>query len=484
MSQALSISQVVSTIKKSLESHPALSDIECVGEISNFYKASSGHWYFSLKDSKAKIDCVMFASNTLKVATKIQEGDEVIVKGYVSVYAASGKVQIVVSQLSLDGQGALYQKYLQLRDILHKKGYFNQEHKKEIPKYPMKIGVIVGGNSAAQADIQKTLASRWPSAKVLMYESLVQGALAPSQLISRLKEADQAQLDVILLARGGGSLEDLWAFNDLELVMTIYEAKTPIITGVGHEIDVTLVDYVADKRGLTPTDAAVIATPNQKEVRNEINLRLNQLNRFVLDKINSKRLEVNHLVKQSVLNRPNALIVDKDYQLRQNIQQLNQFLHHYQNLSYRFDKTQSKLFEQTRSIIYKGHQVLSSLTHQMKRQIDNKQTRFDRKHSLIQKDLLNRKPINKLNQSSSNIYDLRNELISVINKKIDKAQNKQVLSHQELTLKSPYRLLEKGYIISYQNDRLIRSVSDININQPIKLVYQDGHVQVKVKEQV
>ncbi len=483
MSQALSISQVVSTIKKSLETHPILRELECVGEISNFYKASSGHWYFSLKDSSAKIDCVMFASNTLKVKTKIQEGDEVRVNGYVSVYAASGKVQIVINQLSLDGQGALYQKYLELRDNLHKKGYFNQEHKKEIPAYPSRIGVIVGAQSAAQADILKTLDLRWPSASVVMYESLVQGILAPAQLISRLKEADQDQLDVILLARGGGSLEDLWAFNDLELVMAIFEAKTPIITGVGHEIDVTLVDYVADKRGLTPTDAAVIATPDRREVKNEIALRASQLNRLITNKINSNRLAVNHLVKQSVLSRPNSLIVDKDYQLRQNRHQLNQFLHHYQNLSYRFDKTQSKLFEQTRLRTYQGHQFLSSLSHQIKRKIEMKQSSTERIYSFLHKDLLNMRPTHKLSQSNQRINGIIDDSIKLLKSKIEKAQNIQALSHQELTLKSPYRLLEKGYIISYQNDRLIRSIQDIKRNQPIKLVYQDGHVEVKVKEQ-
>lgn len=437
MSQPLTITQLVSTIKGVLESHPDLSKLESVGEISNLTKSQAGHWYFSLKDSKSKINCVMFGSSTLRLSTDFQVGDEVLIQGYVSVYTASGQVQIIVTSMSLYGQGALYKKYLELRDLLHKQGYFNQSHKKPIPKYPEVIGVIVGANSAAQADILQTLKSRWPIAKIKMYESLVQGISAPRQLIEKLKEADQGGCDVVILARGGGSIEDLWAFNDVELVMSIFEMKTPVITGVGHEIDITLVDYVADLRGLTPTDAAVHATPDQREVFKQLLSIDSTLVRLAQGLVSQNQRQLNQLVDKSVLNRPNILLVNRDYQLRELRGLLDQFYHRYQMISVNFDKLQAKLVEQNRLFRFKTNQKLSSFNDQM---------------------------LNKLQKQLNHHHH-----------KID-------LLQQELALKSPHRLLDKGYLISYQNDLLIKSIKDINPSIPLKLVYRDGQVLSRVEE--
>lgn len=430
----LSISQVVTRLKTILERHPDLQTLSCVGEISNLTKSRAGHWYFSVKDEKAKINCVMFQSATLKVGTPIEVGDEVLLKGHMSIYAGTGQVQIIVSEMSLYGQGILYQKYLKLRAQLHKQGYFNQSHKKPLPPFPNQIGVVVGANSAAQADILKTLQSRWPLARVRMYESLVQGTSAPKQLIERLKEADQDKNDVIILARGGGSLEDLWAFNDVELVMTIFELNTPVVSGVGHEIDITLVDYVADERGLTPTDAAIKVTPDQREVNKflvQIQTRLKNRLRLHLQQAQH---DFNRLYHQSNLSRPNMLLADYHLSITEMSNQLNNFLYRFQSINHHFEKTQTTLFNQTLAFSQK-------------------------------------------NQAKTHLYN--QQLLSKIKERLAYYGQKRQVLETQLDLKSPLTIMAKGYLVSYQDGQLIKSVDEIDKNKLMTLRYHDGSIDVK-----
>lgn len=482
MSQALTVSQLIYSIKKTLEENPNLNHVDCVGEISNLTKSKAGHWYFSLKDEKSKINCVMFYSQTLKISTPIQEGDEVLIKGSVSVYAGSGQVQVVISQMSLNGQGALYKKYLELRDMLHKQGYFNQSHKKEIPQYPMSIGVIVGAQSAAQADILKTLQSRWPIAQIKMYESLVQGVMAPAQLIDKVKEADLDDNDVVLLARGGGSLEDLWAFNDVELVMTIFKAKTPIITGVGHEIDVTLVDYVADLRGLTPTDAALKATPDQREIMTRLNETVHRLRMKVESQLQTASRHHKQIVTSSLLSRPQLLLVDKDQRLREVKESLNQYHYRFQSTLYQFDKVQQSLFQSMRVLLQKGSHDMRNVNLNLHTKLLSRIDKTTHKHSLITQNLLYSNPIKSLGQKRDKLDSITEKLSQNLEVKLNKQINAYKLLEQQLQLKSPLNWLEKGYVLSIQDDQILRSIKQVDKDKPIKIVYKDGQLMTKVQE--
>ena len=260
------VSALVHYLKQKLESDGILHGILVEGEMSNLRRPYTGHWYFSLKDEKAQINAVMFASANRKLKFEPKNGDKVIVRADVSVYEAGGAMQLIVSDMSPYGIGDLYRQLEILKEKLLKEGLFAAEHKKPLPPYPMNVALVTGNNTAAKEDVLITIRKRWPAAEVHEYPCPVQGSDAPPKIIEALDQADQGGHDVILLVRGGGSIEDLWCFNDEMLARKIYAINTPIVTGIGHEIDFTLADYTADVRANTPTGAVEAAMPDQAEV--------------------------------------------------------------------------------------------------------------------------------------------------------------------------------------------------------------------------
>lgn len=261
------VSEIVSQIKATIEQTPQLQQVAMVGELSNVAISANGHWYFTLKDEKARLSCVMFSRAASRIRTPFKEGDQVIVLGSISMYEASGAIQCYVSDIQLSGQGNLYAKLEQTRKKLAYEGLFNDDLKKAIPAYPMTIGLVTSDQTAAYFDVVSTLTRRWPMAQIIFQHTQVQGNDAIEQIKQALKIIDNKHVDVMLLVRGGGSIEDLWCFNDESVVRTIAALNTPIISGVGHESDLTLVDYVVDKRAPTPTGAAELATPSIDDVR-------------------------------------------------------------------------------------------------------------------------------------------------------------------------------------------------------------------------
>jgi exodeoxyribonuclease VII large subunit len=267
MTDILTITELNAYLGQTLETDPALNDTWIQGEISNMTKARSGHWYFTLKDAEAAIKCVMWRGNAARQAISPEAGDQVIVHGYVSVYAIRGDLQFYADFVRSAGVGDLYARYEQLKARLAEAGLFDQAHKQPLPHFPACIGVVTSTDAAAFRDVQNVLQRRYPLAQVLLSPSLVQGQQAPAQLSRALQRLDATGLvDVILLVRGGGSIEDLWAFNDEQLAYAIHAAQTPIIAGVGHETDVTIADFVADQRAPTPSAAAELATPDRDEL--------------------------------------------------------------------------------------------------------------------------------------------------------------------------------------------------------------------------
>lgn len=260
MENVYSVTEVNEGINKLFSSRPGLSNISIEGEVSNCTYNSSGHIYFTLKDSKSQISAVMFKGKRitgLKFALK--DGMKVIVSGSIEVYVQGGKYQLYASRIEEAGLGILYEKYLKLKAILEEKGLFDEKNKKTVPRFASKVGIVTSPTGAAIQDIINVSKRRNPYVELVLYPALVQGENAYKSIIKGIKALDKIDVDVIIVGRGGGSIEDLWSFNEEELAIAIYEAKTPIISAVGHETDFTIADFVADIRAATPSQAAEIA---------------------------------------------------------------------------------------------------------------------------------------------------------------------------------------------------------------------------------
>jgi len=294
----LSVSQLNNYLRQLLESDEILQDIWVQGEISNLSQPSSGHLYFTLKDSDAAIRCVMWRNTAARLTFKPREGMAVEVHGSMSVYEVSGQVQLYLDTMQPAGEGALYQEYLRLKAKLEAEGLFDPEHKRPIPQMPKLIGIVTSPTGAALQDMLNTIQRRFPIAKVLVAPTAVQGSEAPPGIVNALARINyEAKPDVILIGRGGGSIEDLWAFNDEAVVRAVAASAAPIISGVGHETDFTLTDFAADFRAPTPTAAAEIATPDRLELLAIINDLINQHTNLLSVKISDLRWEQGQLQK-------------------------------------------------------------------------------------------------------------------------------------------------------------------------------------------
>lgn len=261
-----SVTELTDYIRELFEIDFRLRDVEVEGEISNFVRARSGHLYFTLKDQGAQIKCVMWRTAAERMRFNPQDGDAVVAQGRISVYSAGGVYQLYAEQMTPAGRGHLALAFEQLKAKLNAEGFFDPEHKQLIPPFPRKIGIVTSADAAALRDILNVLARRCPLVSVLIAPTLVQGDQAPAQIVRALRWLDgRNDIDTIIIARGGGSMEDLWAFNAEEVVGAIFNAKHPIISGIGHEVDFTLTDFVADLRAPTPSAAAELAVPDLSE---------------------------------------------------------------------------------------------------------------------------------------------------------------------------------------------------------------------------
>ena len=272
--EILSVGDLNRAIAESLEDR--FDSVWVSGEVSNFKAYDSGHWYFSLKDEEGQIRCVMFRGRNGQVGFMPQSGDLVEVSANIGLYVPRGDIQLTIQTLRRAGMGGLFEAFLKLKAKLAKEGLFDEDRKREIPSHPRAIGIVTSPQAAALKDVLSTLARRAPHILVVIYPTLVQGPDAPAGIIAALRAAEQeAAVEVILLVRGGGSIEDLWAFNDEQLAYAIAKSPIPIVSGVGHETDVTIADFVADLRAPTPTGAAELSTPRRDQMLAELqNLRL------------------------------------------------------------------------------------------------------------------------------------------------------------------------------------------------------------------
>lgn len=269
--RVLTVSGMTQYLRALLESDEILRDVWVSGEISTLSKPSSGHIYFNLKDSSATLKCVIWKQNAMRLRTSLETGMAVEVHGFVSVYEAGGQYQLYVDTVRMAGEGLLFQEFMRLKALLEAEGLFDPERKRPIPAFPKKIGIVTSPTGAALQDMLNTLRGRFPLVEVILAPTMVQGEDAPPKIVQAIRDLNQLlDVDVIILARGGGSLEDLWAFNDERVVRAIASSRIPVVTGVGHETDTTLTDFAADVRAPTPTGAAVLVTPDKAELLDEL----------------------------------------------------------------------------------------------------------------------------------------------------------------------------------------------------------------------
>ncbi|MBR4830208.1 MAG: exodeoxyribonuclease VII large subunit [Bacilli bacterium] len=326
MNDYITVGALTRYIKYRLDNDPNLQEVCLKGEISNFKKHTRGHFYFTIKDEESRISAIMFASNASKVNFEVQDGMKVLVKGKVTVFEQTGNYQIYVSEIKEDGIGNLFELYEKLKKDLEKEGLFKVEHKKPIPKIPNRIGVITAPTGAAVRDIMSTINRRYPLCEVILFPSLVQGKDAKDDIVKNIKLADSYNLDVIICGRGGGSIEDLWAFNEEIVARVIYECNTPIISAVGHEIDFTIADFVADKRAETPTAAAEMCAPSKTDLINLINQLEMRLNKNINSLITNNKLILHKLMDSYILKNPMSIYEVKEEKLSNDIDKLNNYI--------------------------------------------------------------------------------------------------------------------------------------------------------------
>ena len=327
----LTISQLNNLVKERIDTDPNLRRIYLKGEISNFKNHTRGHLYFTLKDDDSRLSAVMFSSQAAYLKFTPEDGMNVLVEGRISCYPAQGTYQVYVDKMEMDGLGNLYIEFEKLKKKLQAEGLFNQEHKRSLPKYPSKIGIVTASTGAAIKDILSTIKRRYPICETILFPSLVQGSDAAPDIVRQINAAQNYNLDILIVGRGGGSIEDLWAFNEEIVARAIYDSKVPVISAVGHEIDYTIADYVADLRAPTPTGAAEMAVPVLSDVKNNIDNYKIRLRENIIKTLKQSELRLEKIKDSFILSNPLAMYEVKEEKLNNYVNSLNRYIKEYLN---------------------------------------------------------------------------------------------------------------------------------------------------------
>ncbi len=366
----ISISEINRLIKWTIDSNEILRDVYIKGEISNLKFHGRGHLYFSLKDESSKINAVMFNYQTSGLSFEPKDGDAVLVNGKISVYEATGSYQIYVEKMELDGVGNLYQLFEELKKKLNTEGLFDEIHKKRINRLPERIGVITASTGAAIRDIISTINKRYPLVEIYVFPTLVQGTDAAPNIVKMIELANTFPLDTIILGRGGGSIEDLWAFNEEIVARAIFNSKIPIISGVGHEIDFTISDFVADLRAPTPTGAAILATRDKEEIISYLDSCKSRINNALQNKLENAYEILEKYKSNYILNNPNRLYDIQEQKLDILYDKLNNNISKYiDNITKKMETYKIKLnllnpvniLDKGYSIVYKGNKIIKDV---------------------------------------------------------------------------------------------------------------------------
>ncbi|WP_042223494.1 exodeoxyribonuclease VII large subunit [Oceanobacillus manasiensis] len=437
----LTVTALTRYLKRKMDTDPHLRNVWLRGEISNFKQHSRGHMYMTIKDDQARMQSVMFAGNNRTLKFRPENGMNVLIKGEISVYEAHGQYQLYIQHMEPDGIGALYLAYEQLKEKLSKQGYFNSEYKKTLPLFPERIGIITSPTGAAVRDIITTIKRRYPIAALTVIPVLVQGPNAAKSVVEAINIANNRHsFDVLIVGRGGGSIEELWCFNEEIVAEAIFKSEIPIISAVGHETDNTISDFVADVRAPTPTAAGEIAVQSQVELQESI--------------------RKNHRILQRELERLLLTYQNRLKQLRQ---------------SYAF-KYPEQLVKQKEQAL---DTAVESLTKALSYQFKSLQERYKNLHNRIALQ----HPEEKIDRAGARLAEIRKRQNISMSQILHKKTIQWNSLVDKLTLLSPLETMKRGFALPYDaKGRLIKSITDVEKKDFIELTLSDGKLSCQVQD--
>lgn len=435
----LKISALNEYIKVMFDENSFLHKIYLKGEISNFKNHTRGHLYFTLKDETSRISAVMFYNKALSLKFKPEDGMNVLVEGRISCYPAQGTYQIYVDSMEMDGLGNLYIEYEKLKKKLASEGLFGASFKKPIPKYPKRIGIITASTGAAIRDILSTIKRRYPICETILFPSLVQGASAAPEIVRQIRRANEYDLDVIICGRGGGSIEDLWAFNEEIVARAIFESKIPIISAVGHEVDFTIADFVADLRAPTPTGAAEMAVPTKNDIEVLLKEKKSRLNALIKNNLKTKIERVKSLKTSFVLKNPMSL-----YELKEQ----------------------------------KLDTLMDGLNKNMQKKIVENEVRLN----TLKNNIVLKRPLASFEITKNNLENYQVKIKEDIKRILEKKEHEQKLLVNTLKLVNPLNILDKGYSLVAKENKIIKDSSDLELEDKINIKLKKGEIIAVVKE--
>lgn len=437
----LTVHALTKYIKRKFDADPHLQGVYLKGEISNFKRHSSGHMYFTLKDEKARILAVMFAGSARSMKFMPENGMKVLVRGEISVYEGSGQYQIYIKDMKTDGVGDLFVAYEQLKKKLEQEGLFSPNNKQSIPKYPKAVGIVTSPTGAAIRDILTTIKRRYPITKVLIFPALVQGDQGGPSIVKAIEKAnEQGNLDVLIIGRGGGSIEELWNFNEEMVARAIFASRIPIISAVGHETDFTIADFVADMRAPTPTAAAELAVPHIQELLEKIMNRETRLMRAMREKVFFQQERYQRLIKSYAFRYPRKLYEQKLEQV---------------------DKLTEALTRGAKKLYSNRNEALIQLKRRLERSHPEEVTKLSAQRYIRTTRALNR------------------AMTAVVSKK--RKEFNGTLSTLEAL--SPLKIMDRGYSLAYTEDgNLIKTVNQVKPERKIFVKLSDGSLQCVVTD--
>jgi exodeoxyribonuclease VII large subunit len=451
-----SVSEINLIIKTQLEY--SFYNIKISGEISNFTKYSSGHLYFDIKDDKSKIKCVMFKSYALKLKEEIKEGDHIIVKGRITLYEVRGDIQVIVEKIEKSGKGELFKRFEELKEKLRKEGLFDEKYKKKLPFFPRKIGVVTSRDGAAIMDILRVISRRFAGLHIILYPAIVQGEESAKTIVRGIENLNKiGGVDVIIIGRGGGSIEDLWGFNEEIVARAIFKSEIPIISAVGHEVDFTISDFTADVRAATPSAAAELVVNKRVEIEEKINSFTNKMEKNIKFSIEKYK---------NILNNYSSNRVFSDYKF--NLERKN----------YIIDETINRMKNVFKTLINHDKKKLWEISVKIHKL--HPLRRLEREKGMVSelKNRLNNKMINLIKDYNERISGFSDNIKkrSMNNLEVFKAELENL--DKRLNSLSHKKVLERGYSIVLKGKDIIKSVDDINRGDRLDIMLYKGKLIV------
>ncbi len=434
----LSVAALTKYIKKKFDADPHLRDVYVKGELSNVKIHTSGHIYFTLKDQKARMPAVMFSARAKSMKFRPESGMTVLIRGDISVYEASGQYQLYAQSMQPDGIGDYYLAFEQLKEKLNKEGIFNADHKQALPRFPEKVAVITAQTGAAVRDIITTLKRRYPLAQIVLFPTLVQGQGAVQSIVQSIQQANRTDSDVLIVGRGGGSIENLWAFNEEAVARAIHDSKIPVISAVGHETDTTIADFVADLRAATPTAAAELAVPSRIELLERVMGQRQIMFRHMTNDLEQRRIRLTQLQNSYPMAYPDRL---------------------YRPFIERIERAADALQRETVLTVRRSGDRLTMLS----RQLDN------------------RNPSDRIRQAERDLAILGDRLDQRIANVFNQREQQLKSAIRTLDALSPLKIMDRGYAIPFKHGEVVKSVDQLELGDQLSLSLKDGEIKTVIE---